>query len=191
MEDQKKNGAPGLDTTEAMKQKYGKVYEVGISVPVDDENDQELNYRFKRPPRSRLRPLRQDHVEGRHLQGEQSLHSGLGRRRRPGAAHRRYGGIPRHFHHDREQARRAAGPRQRRKFEEALKEKVAGIRESVTESALLEIYRYVPPPLLEHFDPETIDDFDVLLDYLAKARFIQQLEQDIVARAISEVFSPD
>ena len=50
MEDQKKNGAPGLDTTEAMKQKYGKVYEVGISVPVDDENDQELNYRFKRPP---------------------------------------------------------------------------------------------------------------------------------------------
>lgn len=48
-----------------------------------------------------------------------------------------------------------------------------------------------PPPLLEHFDPETIDDFDVLLDYLAKARFIQQLEQDIVARAISEVFSPD
>jgi hypothetical protein len=65
------------------------------------------------------------------------------------------------------------------------------MRESVTESALLEIYRYVPPPLLEHFDPETIDDFDVLLDYLAKARFIQQLEQDIVARAISEVFSPD
>ena len=53
MEDQKKNGAPGLDTTEAMKQKYGKVYEVGISVPVDDENDQELNYRFKRPPRDR------------------------------------------------------------------------------------------------------------------------------------------
>lgn len=61
----------------------------------------------------------------------------------------------------------------------------------MTESALLEIYRYVPPPLLEHFDSETIDDFDVLLDYLAKARFIQQLEQDIVARAISEVFSSD
>ena len=61
----------------------------------------------------------------------------------------------------------------------------------MTESALLEISRYAPPPLLEHFDPETIDDFDVLLDYLAKARFIQQLEQDIVARAISEVFSPD
>lgn len=61
----------------------------------------------------------------------------------------------------------------------------------MTESALLEIYRYVPPPLLEHFGPETIDDFDVLLDFLAKARFIQQLEQDIVARAISEVFSPD
>ena len=65
------------------------------------------------------------------------------------------------------------------------------MRESVTESALLEIYRYVPPPLLEHFDPEAIDDFGELLDYLAKARFIQRLEQDIVARAISEGFSPD
>lgn len=34
-------------------------------------------------------------------------------------------------------------------------------------------------------------DLDELLDYLAKARFIQRLEQDIVARAISEVFAPD
>ena len=50
----------------------------------------------------------------------------------------------------------------------------------MTESALLEIYRYVPPSLLERFDPEMIDDFGELLDYLAKARFIQQLEQDIV-----------
>ena len=53
MEDVKKNEgttAPATDTAEAMRQKYGKVYEVGISVPVDDENDQELNYRFKRPP---------------------------------------------------------------------------------------------------------------------------------------------
>jgi len=64
-------------------------------------------------------------------------------------------------------------------------------KESLVESSLLEIYRYVPPPLLEHFDPETIDDFGELLDYLAKARFIQRLEQDIVARAISEVFSSD
>ena len=48
-----------------------------------------------------------------------------------------------------------------------------------------------PPSLLERFDPEMIDDFGELLDYLAKARFIQQLEQDIVARAISEVFSSD
>ena len=71
------------------------------------------------------------------------------------------------------------------------KERGAGIKESLTESALLEIYRYVPPPLLEKFDPEAIDDFGELLDYLAKARFIQQLEQDIVARAISEVFSSD
>ena len=67
---------------------------------------------------------------------------------------------------------------------------VAGIRESIAERALLEIYRYVPPPLLEKFDPETTE-LDELLDYLAKARFIQQLEQDTVARAISEVFSSE
>ena len=52
MEDVKKNEgttAPATDTAEAMRQKYGKVYEVGISVPVDDESEQEFSYHFKRP----------------------------------------------------------------------------------------------------------------------------------------------
>jgi len=49
MEDQKKNGAPGLDTTEAMKQKYGKVYKVGITIPIDDEESKDFSYHFKRP----------------------------------------------------------------------------------------------------------------------------------------------
>lgn len=61
---------------------------------------------------------------------------------------------------------------------------------SFIESGLLEIYRFLPPPLLEGFDPEAIDDFDVFLGYVAKARVIQELEKNIVARAIAEVFSP-
>jgi len=36
-------------TAEAMKQKYGKVYKVGVTVPVDDENEKEIGYFFKRP----------------------------------------------------------------------------------------------------------------------------------------------
>ena len=62
------------------------------------------------------------------------------------------------------------------------------MRESFVEAGLLEIYRYVPPPLLERFDPEAID-LDEFLEYLAKAIYIQELEQGIVARAVSEVFS--
>ena len=57
------------------------------------------------------------------------------------------------------------------------------------ENGLLEIYRFLPPPLLENFDPEKIDDIDEFLDYVAKARVIQSLEEGIVARAISEVLS--
>lgn len=52
MEDPKKNEgtAPAAqDTTEVMRQKYGKVYKVGITVPVDDEDEKELSYYFKRP----------------------------------------------------------------------------------------------------------------------------------------------
>ena len=45
------------------------------------------------------------------------------------------------------------------------------------ERGLLEIYRFVPPPLLETFDPETIDDVDEFLGWVAKARFMQELEE--------------
>ncbi len=57
------------------------------------------------------------------------------------------------------------------------------------ERGLLEIYRFLPPPLLEGFDPEKLDDFDRFLDYVAMARMVQELEEDIVARAIVKVFS--
>ena len=56
------------------------------------------------------------------------------------------------------------------------------------ESGLLEIYRFLHPALLEDFDIEEIG-LDEFLRYVAKARYIQELEEGIVARAISEVFS--
>ena len=56
------------------------------------------------------------------------------------------------------------------------------------ERGLLEIYRFVPPPLLETFDPETIDDVDEFLGWVAKARFMQELEEGIVTRAIVRAF---
>lgn len=56
------------------------------------------------------------------------------------------------------------------------------------ERGLLEIYRFLPPPLLEGFDPETISSMDEFLGYVAKARIVQELEEDIVARAITKVF---
>lgn len=59
------------------------------------------------------------------------------------------------------------------------------------ERGLLEIYRFVPPPLLETFDPETIDDVDEFLGWVAKARFMQELEEGIVTRAIVRAFPSD
>jgi hypothetical protein len=59
----------------------------------------------------------------------------------------------------------------------------------LVESGLLEIYRFLPPTLLEKFDPESIEDFDTFLGFVAKARYIQGLEEDILARAIAKVFS--
>lgn len=62
------------------------------------------------------------------------------------------------------------------------------MRSNPVEAGLLEIHRFLPPALLEGFDVEAID-FEEFLDYVAKARYIQELEEGIVARAISEVFS--
>ena len=48
------------------------------------------------------------------------------------------------------------------------------------ESGLLEIYRFLPPALLEDFDIEEIG-LDEFLRYVAKARYIQELEGLYVA----------
>lgn len=55
------------------------------------------------------------------------------------------------------------------------------------EAAKLEIYRFVPPALL----PKDVGElyFEDFLELLARARYIEEVEEDIVARAISKVFS--
>ena len=45
----------------------------------------------------------------------------------------------------------------------------------MVESGLLEIYRFLPPALLEDFDIEEIG-LDEFLRYVAKARYIQEIE---------------
>lgn len=56
------------------------------------------------------------------------------------------------------------------------------------EAGLLEIHRFLPPACLEGFDIETMD-MDEFIGYIAKARYIEHLEEGILARAIAEVFS--
>jgi len=56
------------------------------------------------------------------------------------------------------------------------------------EAGLLEIHRFLPPACLEGFDIETMD-MDEFIGYIAKARYIERLEEGILARAIAEVFS--
>ena len=43
------------------------------------------------------------------------------------------------------------------------------------EAGLLEIYRFLPPPLLEGFDPEKAE-IGEFLGCIAKARYVQELE---------------
>lgn len=55
---------------------------------------------------------------------------------------------------------------------------------------MLMIHHFLPPSLLEHFDPETIC-FDEFMDYVAKARFVQELREDMLVRAICKVFGAE
>lgn len=61
------------------------------------------------------------------------------------------------------------------------------MRADFIEAATLEIYRFVPPALL----PENVGElyFEEFIELLARARYIEEVEEDIVARAISKVFS--
>ena len=67
--------------------------------------------------------------------------------------------------------------------------KVTEVRESIFEAGILEIYHFLPPTLLEKFDPNTIDDLDVFLEWVAKARYVQELKEGIITRAIVKAFT--
>ena len=56
------------------------------------------------------------------------------------------------------------------------------------EAGLQEIYTFLPPPLLEGFDPEKMDDLDLFLEWVAKARYVQELKEGVIARAIAKAF---
>lgn len=62
------------------------------------------------------------------------------------------------------------------------------MRGNLLESGLLEIHRFLPPACLEGFNIDTID-IEGFLGYVARARYVQELEQAIVARAIADVFA--
>jgi len=55
------------------------------------------------------------------------------------------------------------------------------------ESALLEIHRFVPPALLPTDVLEL--DFEDFIKLYARARYLQDIEEDIHAKAISKVFA--
>ncbi len=50
---EKANGTPTTATAaqseEALKAKYGKLYRVGVTIPVDDDEEKNFSYYFKRP----------------------------------------------------------------------------------------------------------------------------------------------
>ena len=62
--------APQASDEDALKAKYGKVYRVGLTIPVDDEHEQEFAYFFKRPSITELRPLCQNRLKDRHYKGK-------------------------------------------------------------------------------------------------------------------------
>lgn len=51
----------------------------------------------------------------------------------------------------------------------------------------MEIHRFLPPACLEGFDIETMD-FEDFIGYIAKARYVEKLEENLLARAILSVF---
>jgi len=60
------------------------------------------------------------------------------------------------------------------------------VRESILEAGSLEIHRFVPPALLQ----KKIGDMDIdeFCRTVAYARYIQEIEENILARAIGKVF---
>ena len=61
------------------------------------------------------------------------------------------------------------------------------MQNSLVESAELEIRRFVPPSLLQGVDFGAIG-IDELVTWVAKARYVQKMEINLLEHAIAEVF---
>lgn len=191
MEDIKKTDAAAAvpqSEKDTLKAKYGKVFRVSCSVREDEDSDAlEFGYYFKRPSV----PSYDRYLKGVQQFGmtraSKTFLLGLRGGRGQGPPDLRDGGISRRGPDHRGQAHGDPGPDQRSKFEKALRERAEEVRSSLVEAGLLEIYRFLPPPLLEGFDPEKAE-IGEFLGCIAKARYVQELEKNIIARAISEVF---
>ena len=129
---------------EQLKEKYKcKVYRVGITIPQDDSEEKEFAYYFKRPAIASYDRYLKSAAQRGHRQSLESVYAGLRHRGEPRRPDRRYGGISRHRRIGRQPPHGNPRPDQR-KFEDALRERVTGIKESVVELGLIEIYRFLP-----------------------------------------------
>ena len=87
------NQTPARSSEEQLKAKYGgKLYRVGITVPVDDESEKEFSYYFKRP----TVPSYDRYIKTAAQGIKQGVHAGRGHRRGRRASDEGHGGEPRH-----------------------------------------------------------------------------------------------
>ncbi len=61
------------------------------------------------------------------------------------------------------------------------------MRANIFEAGTLEIYRFVPPALLEGVDIDHLETH-AFLELLAKARYLQEVEAGIVRRGVVDAF---
>lgn len=61
------------------------------------------------------------------------------------------------------------------------------VQNSLLDSAELEIRRFVPPSLLQDVDFGAIE-IDELVTLVAKARYVEKLEVNLLCQALAEVF---
>ena len=154
------NQTPARSSEEQLKTKYGgKLYRVGITVPVDDESEKEFSYYFKRPTVPSYDRYIKTAAQGITKASKAFMLDAV---------------------IDEDAERLTKDMEENPGIAISIGNKLTEIL-GLTGTANLK-------KLLETFDPETIDDVDEFLGWVAKARFMQELEEGIVTRAIVRAF---
>ena len=65
------------------------------------------------------------------------------------------------------------------------------MQSNFVDAGLLEIYRFVPPPLLERVGDPLELDLEDFVRLLAKARYLEDIEAWITAEGIARAFADD